>query len=168
MKRTFWVVALVISLAFLALGQQTAMTGHDDKKPTAGDYQISYPENLTWKDGPASLQAGVKMAVMEGDPSKEGFFTMRLWMPDGFKVLPHFHPRIEHVTIIKGTLNLGMGEKFDQTATRAMPEGTFGFWPPGMRHFAWTKGETILQLHGIGPWVITYVNPSDDPRNKTK
>lgn len=167
MKRIILVVALGISLASLALGQQTTMTGHDEKK-TAGDMQISSPANVTWKDGPASLPAGAKMAVLEGDPGKEDFFTMRLWMPDGFKISPHFHPKVEHVTVIKGTFNFGMGEKFDQSATREMPEGTFGFWPVGMRHFAWTKGETIIQLHGIGPWMITYVNPSDDPRNTKK
>ena len=168
MKKIIWVVALVIALAPFTPGQQTTMAGHDDKKPTASDMLITSPENVTWKDGPASLPAGAKMAVLEGDPSKEGFFTMRLLFPDGFKVAPHFHPKVEHVTVIKGTLNFGMGEKFDQSATRAMPEGTFGFWAAGMRHFAWAKGETIIQLHGIGPWMITYLNPSDDPRNMTK
>ena len=168
MKKSFWVIALVISLTPLTLAQQTPVTGHDRMKSAAGDMLITSPEAVTWKDGPASLAAGAKMAVLEGDPSKEGFFTMRLLFPDGFKVLPHFHPKVEHVTVIKGTLNLGMGEKFDQTATRAMTEGTFGFWAAGMRHFAWAKGETIIQLHGIGPWMITYLNPSDDPRNKNK
>jgi hypothetical protein len=91
---------------------------------------------------------------------------MRLSLPDGFVIQPHFHSNVEHVTVISGTFNIGMGEKFDKTAAREMTLGTFGFWPAGMRHFAWAKGETILQLHGIGPWTITYVNPSDDPRRK--
>jgi len=71
-----------------------------------------------------SLPAGAKVAVLEGDPSKEGFFTMRLLLPDGFKIQPHWHPKVEHVTVISGTFNVGMGEKFDQTATKAMPAGT--------------------------------------------
>jgi quercetin dioxygenase-like cupin family protein len=164
MKRIILMVALGISLAPLTSGQQTTMAGHDEKMPAAEDMRLSSPANIVWKDGPASLPSGAKMAVLEGDPGKEGFFTMRLWLPDGFRIPPHFHPKVERVTVIKGTFNFGMGEKFDQTATRELPEGTFGFWPAGMRHFAWAKGETILQLHGIGPWMITYVNPSDDPR----
>jgi hypothetical protein len=108
------------------------------------------------------------MAVLEGDPAKEGLFTMRLLLPDGMVISPHWHTQIEHVTVIAGTLNIGMGEKFDKSATRAMPAGSFGFWPPQMRHYGWIKGETVLQLHGQGPWTITYVNPADDPRNQKK
>ena len=172
MKRFLLLVALTISGAPLALGQEVSHTARDEKKAavesTAGEMGFFYPAEVKWKDGPASLPAGAKFAVLEGDPAKEGFFTMRLWLPDGFRIPPHWHPKVEHVTVISGTFNLGMGEKFDQSATRAMPAGTFGFWPAGMRHFAWAKGETVLQLHGIGPWTITYVNPSDDPRNLKK
>ena len=67
--------------------------------------------------------------------------------------------------MISGTFNIGMGEKFDQNATQAMPAGTYGYWEAGMKHFVWVKGETIVQFHGSGPWSINYVNPSDDPRN---
>jgi quercetin dioxygenase-like cupin family protein len=124
-----------------------------------------YPAaEIVWKDGPPSLPAGAKFAVLEGDPSQEGFFTMRVRLPDGFKIPPHWHSKVEHVTVISGTFNVGVGERFDQTATRAMPAGTFGHWPPEMRHFVWAKGETVVQFHGIGPWTITYVNASDDPR----
>ena len=125
---------------------------------------IHSPDRIKWQDGPASLPPGAKFAVLEGDPAKEGFFTMRISMPDGFKVPPHTHPKVEHVTVISGTFNFGMGDKFDQAATQVMSAGAFGFWPAGMKHFAWVKGETVLQLHGIGPWTIEYVNPADDPR----
>jgi quercetin dioxygenase-like cupin family protein len=91
---------------------------------------------------------------------------MRLKLPDGYKIMPHTHPKVEHVTVISGTFNLGMGDKFDQASGREMPAGTFGHWPPGMKHFAWAKGETVVQLHGIGPWAINYVNPADDPRHQ--
>jgi len=106
--------------------------------------------------------------VLEGDPTKEGPFVMRISVPDGFMIPPHFHPKVERVTVISGIFNLGMGEKFDKTTTQKMTAGTFGFWPAGMKHFAWADGATVVQLHGIGPWSITYVNPSDDPRNKKK
>jgi hypothetical protein len=126
------------------------------------------PAEVPWSEGPASLHKGAQMAVLEGDPAQEGPFTMRLRFPDGFVVSPHWHTQIEHVTVLAGTLHFGMGEKFDRAATRPMPAGAVGFWPVGMKHFAWAQGESVLQLHGQGPWTITYVDPKDDPRNATK
>jgi hypothetical protein len=130
---------------------------------------INYADRLKWQDGPPSLAKGSKIAVLEGDPNKEGPFVFRLKLPDGFRVAPHTHPKMERVTVIAGTLNIGMGEKFDAKATKAMPAGAFGTWEAEMKHFAWVKGATIIQLHGTGPWTIKYVDPADDPRNrKTK
>jgi quercetin dioxygenase-like cupin family protein len=145
------------------LGVTLAHAQHDPAKPVA-DHAIHTLAQIKWVDGPASLPAGAKLAVLEGDPAKEGFFTMRIRMPDGYKIPPHTHPKVEHVTVISGTFNFGMGEKFDQGAAKEMPAGTFGFWPAGMKHFAWARGETVVQLHGIGPWTIEYLNPADDPR----
>jgi hypothetical protein len=162
MKRIFCAFALTVILTSTALGQVTQPQKHE--MPDTKAMSLYPTTEIQWKDGPASLAAGAKVAVLEGDPSKEGFFTMRLLLPDGFKIQPHWHPKVEHVTVISGTFNVGMGDKFDQTATREMPAGTFGFWPADMKHFAWAKGETVLQLHGTGPWMITYVNPADDPR----
>ena len=129
-------------------------------------HQIHRAAEIAWKDGPPSLPPGAKFAILEGDPAKEGPFTMRLRVPDGYKIPPHMHPAVERVTVISGIFNLGMGDKFDLHATEAMPAGTYGHWQPGMKHFAWAKGETIVQLHGMGPWRIEYLNPADDPRNK--
>ena len=169
MKQILCAFALTGAFTSIALGQVAqAPQTHDMAMPQKMEISLYPTTEIQWKDGPGSLSAGAKMAVLEGDPTKEGFFTMRLWFPDGFKVQPHWHPRVEHVTVISGALNIGMGDKFDQAATRAMPTGTFGFWPPEMKHFAWAKGDTVIQLHGIGPWVITYLNPSDDPRNMKK
>jgi quercetin dioxygenase-like cupin family protein len=106
------------------------------------------------------------IAVLEGDPSKEGPFVFRIKIPDGYRVPPHTHPKTERVTVISGTFNIGMGDKIDPTATRPMPAGTYGYWPSGMKHFVWAKGETVLQFHGMGPWSIQYLNPADDPRLK--
>lgn len=124
--------------------------------------------SIAWKDGPPSLPAGAKFAVLEGDPGKEGAFTMRVKFPDGYRIPPHTHPKVEHVTVVSGTFNVGMGDTFDPGAAREMPAGTFGYWPAGMKHFAFAKGETVVQLHGVGPWGITYLNPADDPRNQKK
>ncbi len=157
----------VIAVAALTfVGVLVAQEHPKDSQATSHGQQIHTPDEIKWKDGPASLPPGAKMAVLEGDPTKEGPFTMRVLLPDGFSISPHIHPAVEHITVISGTFNFGMGEKFDKSATQAMPAGTFGHWPAGMKHFAWANGDTIVQLHGIGPWKIQYVNPADDPRNK--
>ena len=137
--------------------------GHDDKKDMAA---LHRPDDLKWQDGPPSLPPGAKFAVLEGDPAKPGPFVFRVKVPDGYKIPPHTHPKPERVTVISGTFNLGMGDKFDATKTEAMPTGTYGTWPPGMKHFVWVKGETVVQFHGDGPWTITYLDPADDPRMK--
>lgn len=161
MKTSF--ITTMVALAFAGLGpaqeREPKMTQHGAKRA------LFRPDQIQWTDGPASLPKGAKIAVLEGDPAKEGFFTMRVWLPDGYIVPPHTHPKIEHVTVISGTFNFGMGERFDRDATEPMPAGAFGYWPPGMKHFVWAKGETVIQFHGIGPWAINYLNPADDPRN---
>ena len=93
---------------------------------------------------------------------------MRVRVPDGFHIPAHTHPKPERVTVIQGTFKLAMGENPRLADARILPAGTFGMWPPGMIHAVWTEGETIVQFHGVGPWVINYVNPADDPRNTQK
>lgn len=132
----------------------------------AKNHEVVLPDAIHWQGGPASLPKGAKMALLEGDPSMEGEFVMRVKMPDGFRIMPHTHPKDERVTVISGTLFLGMGETFDEKAAKEMPAGSYGRTGAGMKHFGWVKGETILQLHGKGPWEIVYLNPADDPRTK--
>ena len=158
--------AALILLTVSAASGQSGVTGGDGR--TRDKMGLFTPTDIKWEPGPASLQKGAKMMILEGDPTREGPFTMRLLFPDGFVVSPHWHTQVEHVTILSGVLNFGMGEKFDRGATREMPAGSFGYWPVGMPHFAWAKGETVLQLHGRGPWTVTYVNPADDPRRPAK
>lgn len=124
------------------------------------------PDSIAWKDGPPSLEKGAKFAILEGDPAKEGPFVMRLRLPDGFQIRPHSHPKTERVTVISGTFLLAMGDKLDRANAKPLKTGTYAFWPAGMKHTAWAQGETIVQVHGIGPWVINYVNPADDPRTR--
>jgi mannose-6-phosphate isomerase-like protein (cupin superfamily) len=125
------------------------------------------PDQITWGPAPALLPAGAKLAVLEGNPTEAGPFTMRLLMPAGYRIPPHSHPFVEHVTVLRGTFKVGMGEKFDTSKLAALPTGTFAALGPGVRHFAEAEGETVLQLHGIGPWSLNYVNPADDPRQRT-
>jgi quercetin dioxygenase-like cupin family protein len=130
--------------------------------------KLNDPAELKWKDGPPSLPKGAQIAVLEGDPSKEGPFLFRVKVPDGYRIPPHTHPKTERVTVISGTFNIGMGDKFNEKALKPMPAGTYGYWEPGMKHFVLIKGETVAQFHGMGPWTINYVNPADDPRNQGK
>lgn len=150
----FSVTAFLI--APLRSGDEHGMTG----------IQLHPMSKIEWKAGPPSLPKGAQIAVLEGDPTKEGPFVFRVKVPDRYRIPPHTHPKTERVTVIAGTFNIGMGEKFDQSATQAMPTGTYGFWEAGMKHFVWAKGETVVQFHGMGPWSIQYVNPADDPRNQ--
>jgi hypothetical protein len=121
---------------------------------------------VVWRPGPPSLPPGAEFAVLEGDPSKPGPFVFRVKVPDGYRIPPHIHPKPERVTILAGTFRLGMGETFDATKGEILPAGSYGTWPAGMTHYVWVEGETIVQFHGEGPWVIEYVNPADDPRKK--
>jgi hypothetical protein len=152
----------LLSIALLSMFLCAAQTSAPDI------HSIYNPSEIRWGKGPPSLPSGAELVVLEGDPAKEGQFTMRLRLPDGYKIPPHWHPKVEHVTVISGTFNIGMGETFDQTATKPMTAGAFGFWPANMKHFVWIRGVTVVQFHGVGPWGINYLNPTDDPRNTSK
>lgn len=147
------VAALVLTLPLLA---------HEEKKT----HLMFSGTDIKWVDGPASLPKGAKMAVLEGDPTDEGIFTLRLKLPAGYRIPPHWHPAYEHVTVIEGSFWMGRGEKVDDSALHEVPAGGFAVMAPGTRHFVMTKDGTTVQLHGMGPWQVIYVNPNDDPRNK--
>ena len=134
----------------------------------SADMRLYPPTTIQWKEGPAALPPGAKMAALEGDPTKEGPFVVRFQFPDGYHIAPHTHPKTERVTVISGTVYLATGEALDRNSAKKLPAGTFGFWPAGMKHTAWFEGETVIQLHGVGPWQINYVNPADDPRSTKK
>ena len=137
-------------------------TGHGSDK----DHVMVRPDDIKWGPAPPSLPAGAEAAVLVGDPGKAGPYVLRAKLPDGYKIPPHWHPTDENVTVIKGTLMVGKGAKFSAEASKALPAGSFMRMPKEMRHFAWAKGDTILQVHGIGPFEINYVNADDDPRKK--
>lgn len=124
------------------------------------------PSELKWMDAP-SIGPGAKLAVLEGDLKEAQPFTFRVKLPANFKIAPHTHPLFERVTVLSGTFYLGIGETFDASKARAYPAGGVTMMPPGMPMYAFTKkGEAVIQIHGTGPWGITYLNPADDPRNK--
>src|SRR4029450_4064331 len=122
------------------------------------------PDGLQWTDTPAL--PGAKVAVIEGPLTEAVPFTFRLKFPANYKIAPHWHPAVERVTVLSGTIHLGVGDTFDQTKAKALPAGSISIMEPKMHHFAWTSEETVVQLSGMGPWGITFVNPADDPRKK--
>lgn len=128
-------------------------------------HMIVTPDTLKWTEPP--ILPGARLAVVQGDPSKEGLFVYRLKMPAGYKVPPHFHKASENVTVLSGVFYIGLGEKFDQGSGQELPVGGFVSVPPKHPHYAWAgPQETVVQVHGVGPTDFTFANPADDPRKK--
>jgi len=157
MKKLMTLAAM--AAAFGAFGSTVALA------QAHGDHLMVVPAELKWADV-GSLPPGAQLAVIEGPLNEAKPFTFRLKLPANYQIPAHFHSAIEHVTVISGTFNMGAGDKLDTKATRALTAGSAAIMQPGTRHFAWTADETVVQVHGVGPWTITYVNPADDPRKK--
>lgn len=151
---------------FLCILTVVVTAQHAEKSASAHDSVLYTPDKVVWREGPASIEKGAQFAVLEGDTAKDGPFVMRLKLPDGFQIKPHTHPKTERVTVISGTFLLAMGDKLERSNAKPLKAGTFGYWPAGMKHTAWAQGETVVQVHGIGPWIIEYINPADDPRKR--
>src|SRR5262245_512847 len=159
------------AIAFAALiiaGSVT--TGEDPKGSPAGRlaHMVALPDDLKWVDAPPALPPGAKVAVLVGDPAKEGPFTIRLTAPDGYTVPAHWHPTDENVTVLSGSFGIGLGDKLDKDKVRYLPPGSYVRLTKEERHFAVMKGETVIQVHGTGPFALNYVNPADDPTKKNR
>lgn len=159
--RTRSTLSLVIAVA-IAVTTAASRPAHAQ----AQSHPMMTPADMKWGPAPPVLPAGAQVAVLDGDPFKPGFFSMRLKMPDGYKVAPHWHPTDESIVVLQGTLGLGMGNTANVATARMIPTGGFTKMPKEMRHYALAKGETILQIYGEGPFVVNYVNPKDDPSKK--
>jgi hypothetical protein len=169
MNKFALIFSTVLALSIFAVtAQEEEATGKAGAAPETKSATFVNPQELHWGPAPAGLPAGAQMVVLDGNPEKKGSFTVRLKMPDGYKIAPHTHPTIERVTVISGTAHLGMGPKFDEGAGQGLSAGGFAVLPSHMEHFAWATGETIVQIHSHGPFKINYVNPADDPRNAKK
>jgi quercetin dioxygenase-like cupin family protein len=151
------VAIVVLTLTFVGI-QTTVAQQH-------GPVVVLTPDQMKWTDGPAVIP-GAKSAVIEGNPREAGPFTMRLFLPAGARIAPHVHSGVEHVSVLYGTFNLGHGEKFDVEKLKSLPAGSFVAMPPGHAHFVQIREATVIQLHGLGPWTLTYVDPNDDPTKK--
>lgn len=143
--------ALTLAVAgLLALGSTTARAQN---------------AKLTWGPAPPFLPAGARFALVSGDPGKAGPFNIQLELPNGYVIPPHWHPTDEHVTVKSGVFRYGMGDQIDQKSTKTLRPGQSANMKATMHHYAMAKGRTVVAVSGQGPFAITYVKPSDDPRN---
>lgn len=142
------------------MARRTAAAAHKD-------HIMVTPKEIKWGECPPFLPPGAKCAIIQGDPQVANvLFTIRSRMPDNYRLPSHFHSADEHLTVISGTFMMGLGEKFDDKAMKPMTVGSFMVMPKGAPHFAKTRGETVLQVHAIGPLDFIYVNPAEDPSRK--
>jgi quercetin dioxygenase-like cupin family protein len=156
------VIAVMASLSAAQQGQ-TADRAMPTNSKTQSSHTLVAPESIKW----TATSAGQWVALLSGSPNTEGApYVMRVKLADGVKIAPHWHPGDEHVTVVAGTFYVGMGEKFDESLTKGMSPGSYLLMPKEMRHFAWAKGATIIQIHGIGPFKIYWVEPVEEGNRK--
>ncbi|HKW25220.1 MAG TPA: cupin domain-containing protein [Terriglobales bacterium] len=125
------------------------------------------PDAVQYGAVPPFIPAGAQLAVLEGDPmASSGDYTVRLKMPDGYRIAPHWHPKRENVTVVEGTLKVGMGDRFNESSMASFPTGSFAYLDPDMHHYVQASGEVVVQIHGMAPVQFNYVNPKDDPSRK--
>jgi quercetin dioxygenase-like cupin family protein len=162
MKRKLFIALVIVGTLCIA-GHMVTIAAN----PAAHDNNIFTPETIPWGPPPPSLAPGAQLAVIEGNPAAStGDFTVRLKMPDGYRLAPHWHPHRENVTVLAGTFKVGMGDTFDKDKMGSFPAGSFAYLDPDMHHYAMASGEVIVQVHGSSPFQINYVNPADDPSKK--
>lgn len=149
----------VLALGLVALSATAMLMAADSSGPMQ-------PEEIKWGPAPPDLPAGAQIAVLAGDPSQSGPVTLRLKMPAGYVIAPHWHPTDERVTVISGLLGLGMGDTLDKKTSKVLKPGGYAVAPAKMHHFAWTKAGAIVQVDLMGPFAITYLNAADDPSKK--
>ncbi len=133
----------------------------------ASPHVMMAPADLKWMEGPPSLPPGARIAVVSGDPSQAQPFVIRAQVPAGYKIAPHWHPGVENLTILSGTTAVGMGERFDESTMTTIGAGGYASLPAEMRHYFMARTAATFQVQGMGPFVVNYVNPADDPsKNK--
>jgi hypothetical protein len=153
-------LTMVAGTTLAALASAAPLAAH------GADATMINASSLKWSDAPPSFPKGAKVAVLYGDPGKAGPVTMRLMMPANYKVAPHTHSQAEDLTVLSGTLYLGMGDKQDTKDAHALAPGGFHHLPGKTVHYVFTKLPTVVEGHFEGPFDIVYVNPSDDPSSK--
>ena|SRR5690242_3099204 len=147
---------LVLAAAVIAIAAAAAFA--QEKKEATGGHGIVRTGDLKW----APIIKGCELASVSGDMNADGTpFVLRLRCAAGTKIPAHWHPTEENVTVLKGVFQVGMGEKFDASGLQTMNLGDFGSIPKEMRHFALSKTATVVQVNGMGPFKVNWVNPAD-------
>jgi quercetin dioxygenase-like cupin family protein len=162
-KRLFAVLAVGLLAVAVAPAEPEKPAGSPAGKLA---HMVALPDDVKWGPAPPALPPGAEMALLDGDPTKDGLFVIRAKFPDGYVVPPHWHPTAEHVTVLSGSFGIGLGDTVDKSKVRYLPAGSFVRLGKEERHFAVIKGETVIQVHGTGPFELNYVSPADDPRKK--
>ncbi len=156
---------LIIAAAGLLCGVGLVVT--IGAQTASSEKHVFTPDAIPYGPAPSFVVAGAQLAVLEGNPgAASGDYTIRLKMPDGYRIAPHWHPQRENVTVISGTFKVGMGDSFDESKMGAFPAGSFASLDPDMHHYAMASGEVVVQVHGKSPLQFNYVNPNDDPSRK--
>ena len=148
-------------LLLISLAAAAAFAGSAALSPALAQLNTA---DLKWGPPPPGLPPGAQLAVLSGDPTKEGMFTIRVKFPAGYAVPPHHHPTPELVTVIDGTLGIGMGEALDKSKAAMLNPAGYVALGANMNHFAFTDTGSTVQITSHGPFQIIYVNPADDPR----
>ena len=160
------VFCAALVLARSARADEARKAAAPKKAASMADHIIT-PDMLKFAPAPPVLPAGAEIAGLNGDMTKKGSeFAVRLRLPDGWKIPPHFHPTDETVEVKKGTLLVGMGDKLDLSKAKAMKAGDKGSLPAKAHHFAAAQGATFISVSSMGPFALTYVNPADDPQKQ--
>ncbi len=159
--------SLYLTLAVLTLLCWMGLRATFAAKADSTERHIFAADAIPYGPAPAFMPAGAQLAVLEGNPmASSGDYTVRLKMPDGYRLAPHWHPNRENVTIISGTFKVGMGDRFDESKMGSFPASSFAYLDPDMHHYAMASGEVVVQIHGMSPVEFNYINPDDDPRKK--
>lgn len=143
-----------------------APAAYADKATAKTEAVTITPKDVKWGDPPPDLPKGAQFGVLHGDPTKAGTFTVRLKLPDGYKIPAHWHGKDEELTILSGALQMYMGDTMTGEP-HILDAGSYHFLPAKSRHVAQAKGETIVQLSGAGPFDIHYINAADNPNPKS-
>ena len=135
-------------------------------QPPAAAHVMLAPKEIQFVNAPAGVPAGAKMAVLAGDPAKNEMFIVQYKFPAGYKIPPHWHPTDEHITVLSGSVMMGMGDEFSRARMKTLTPGSHAVMPAKAAHYLLTRTATVIARTAIGPYGITYVNPRDDPRNR--
>jgi hypothetical protein len=153
LRMSAWILAVAAATMSVAAAEDT--------------HRVLAPDMIQWQAAPPALPKGAMIAVLAGNPAKSGMYIMRVKMPADYVVPPHWHSQTETVSVLSGTFHIGMGDDLDKTNATTLPASGFVMMPSPMHHYAWSSGDTIIQISGMGPFDIHYVHPGDDPRGTT-